>query len=140
MYSRVLKSSIYTNFDEEEREELVDLFKQTVGSIVILSDVLSTTALASLLHLPKRDVNEILRHMQAVLDVPDSLDLPVRPLRLSFRGFLLDKNRCSDLRFWVDEIQAHQKLANDRIRLIEKCLQQDICGQEDPDTLVTHRR
>lgn len=118
MYSQVLKSSIYTNYDEEEREELVDLFKQTVGSIVILLDTLSTTALTSLLNLPRRDVDEILKHVQAVLDVPDSLDLPVRLLHPSFRDFLLDKNRCSDLHFWVDERKVHRTLANYTIQLM----------------------
>jgi hypothetical protein len=136
MYSQVLKSSIYTNYDEEEQEELVDLFKLTVGSIVILSDTLSTTALTNLLNLPRRDVDETLKHVQAVLDVPSTPDLPVRLLHPSFRDFLLDKNRCSDLQFWVDEKQAHQKLADDCIRLMSNSLKQDVCRQEAPGTLV----
>jgi hypothetical protein len=111
----VVLRPIDTNYDEEEREELVDLFRQTVGSIVILSDTLSTTALTSLLNLPMTDVDEILKLVQAVLDVPDSLDLPVRLLHLSFRDFLLDKSRCSDIHFWVDERQAHQTLADDKV-------------------------
>ena len=99
MYSQVLQSSIYINYEEEDREEILNIFKQTVGSIVILSDTLSTTALTSLLDLLIRDVDEILKQLQAVLDVPDALDLPVRLLHPSFRDFLLDKNRCSDLHF-----------------------------------------
>ena len=136
MYSQVLKSSIYINYDEEDREEILDLFKQTVGSIVILSDTLSTTALTSLLDLPIRDMDEISKQLQAVLDVPDALDLPIRLLHPSFRDFLLDKNRCSDLHFWVDERQAHRTLADDCIRLMSKSLKQDVCGQEAPGTLV----
>lgn len=94
MYSQVLKSSIYRNYDEDEREEVIMLFKQTVGSVVILSDILSIPALASLLALPMRDVDEILKQVQALLDVPDSPHLPVRLLHPSFRDFLLDKERC----------------------------------------------
>ena len=138
MYSKVLKSSIYINYDEEDREEILDLFKQTVGSIVILSDTLSTTALTSLLDLPIRDVDEILKQLRAVLDVPDALDLPVRLLHPSFRDFLLNKNRCSDLHFWVDERQAHRILADDCIRLMSNSLKQDVCGQEAPGTLVAN--
>ncbi|OBT38470.1 hypothetical protein VE00_11134 [Pseudogymnoascus sp. WSF 3629] len=97
-------SAIFTNYDEEDREEVLDPFKQTVGSIVILSDTLSKTALASLLGLQMDEVDEILKQLQAILDVPDALDLPVRLLHPSFRDFLLDKGRCNDLQFWIDEI------------------------------------
>jgi hypothetical protein len=135
MYSQVLKSSIYANYDEEEREEVVDLFKQTVGSIVILSDTLCTTALAGLLNIPRGDVDEILKHVQAVLDVPDSLDLPVRLLHPSFRDFLLDKQRCHDERFWVDEKKAHETLAESCLRLMSKNLKRDICDLRAPGTL-----
>jgi len=138
MYSQVLKSSIYMSYEEEDREEILDLFKQTVGSIVILSDTLSTTALTSLLNLSIRDVDEILKQLQAVLDVPDALDLPVRLLHPSFRDFLLNKNRCSDLRFWVDERQAHRTLADDCIRLMSNSLKQGVCGQDAPGTLVAN--
>jgi len=136
MYSQVLKSSISMNYDKEDREEILDLFKQTVGSIVILSNTLSTTALTSLLDLLIRDVDEILKHLQAVLDVPDALDLPVRLIHPSFRDFLLDKNRCSNLHFWVDERQAHRTLADDCIRLMSNSLKQDVCGQVAPGTFV----
>jgi hypothetical protein len=83
---------------------VLDPFKQTVGSIVILSDTLSKTALASLLGLQIDEVDEILKQLQAILDVPDALDLPVRLLHPSFRDFLLDKGRCNDLQFWIDEM------------------------------------
>jgi len=83
-------------------------------------------------------VDEILKHMQAVLDVLSIPDLPVRLLHLSFGDFLLDKNRCSDLHFEVDERQAHLALADDCIRLMSNSLKQDICEQEAPGTLVAN--
>jgi hypothetical protein len=136
MYSQVLKSSVYINYEEEDRQEVIDLFKQTVGSIIILSDTLSRAALASLLGLQMSEVDEILERLQAVLDVPDTPDLPVRLLHPSFGDFLLDKNRCRDLNFLVDEMQAHQTLADRCIRLMSSSLKQDVCGQEAPGTLV----
>lgn len=54
-----MKSAIFTSYGDDDREEMLDLFKQTVGSIVILSDTLSTTAaLASLLGLQKSEVTK----------------------------------------------------------------------------------
>ncbi len=118
IYSQVLKSAIFRSYDEEDREEILDLFKQTVGSTVIISDTLPTTALTRLLGLQIGEVNEILKQLQAILDVPDALDLPVRLLHPSFRDFLLDKGKCSDLHFWVDETQAHQALAYNCLQLM----------------------
>ena len=62
-----------------------------------------------------------------------------RQLRLhhpSFRDFLLNKDRCNDPNFWVDEKQAHQMLADNCIRLMSASLHQDICRLDAPGTLV----
>jgi NACHT domain len=136
MYSQILKASIYKNYDEEEREEQLDLFRRVVGSIAILLDTLPTNALASLVDLPTRDMDDILKEVQAVLDVPDSIDMPIRMLHPSFRDFLLNKKRCSDLNFWIDERQAHHKLLDHCIRLLSKSLRQDVCRQGAPGAVV----
>ena len=63
-----------------------------------------------------------------------------RPLRLhhpSFRDFLLDKNRCGDSDFWVEEKQAHQMLADSCIQLMSTSLKKDICGVHSPGWLAT---
>jgi hypothetical protein len=135
MYSQVLKSSIYRNYNEDEHEEVIVLFKQTVGSVVILSDILSIPALASLLALPTRDVDEILKQVQALLDVPDSPHLPVRLLHPSFRDFLLDKERCLEVQFWIDEKKAHAKLAVDCLNVMSNALKRDICGLRTPEDI-----
>ncbi|OBT86395.1 hypothetical protein VE02_05285 [Pseudogymnoascus sp. 03VT05] len=136
IYYQVLKSAIFTSYDEEDREEVLDLFKQTIGSIVILSDTLSTNALTSLLGLQIGEVDEIIKQLLAILDVPDDLGLPVRLLHPSFRDFLLDKNRCKDLNFWIDESQTHRMLADRCIQLMSNFLKQDVCTLEAPGTLV----
>ena len=71
-----------------------------------------------------------------VLDVPDALNLPVRLIHPSFRDFLLDKNRCTNLHFLVDERQAHRTLADGCIRLMSNSLKQDVCRQVAPGTPV----
>jgi hypothetical protein len=49
IYTQVLKSSVIKNCKGQEKVRLSKGFKQTVGSIVILFDVLSAAALAELL-------------------------------------------------------------------------------------------
>jgi hypothetical protein len=132
IYNTVLKHVISPDYTDEEREELYSVLRHTLGSVVVLLSPLSTYSLSMLLHRSIEDVNQILGDLHAILDIPED---PIRPLRLhhpSFRDFLLDKNRCGDSNFWVDEKQAHRILANSCIQLMSTSLKQDICGVGSP--------
>jgi hypothetical protein len=116
IYLAVLNNSISLTYSDKEKEEVYDMLKHTLGSLVVLLSPLSTSSLSKLLHLPREDVDTIFNDLYAILDIPDD---PTRPLRLhhpSFRDFLLNKDRCGD--FWVDEKEAHQKLATGCIQLM----------------------
>ena len=108
-------------------ETLSVRFRQVVGSIVVLSEPLSCTALARLLDIEAKDIDVMLGHLRSVLDVPQSQELPVQLLQASFRDFLLSKERCSDLHFWVDEKKAHRVLADGCQRVMLRRLRKDIC-------------
>jgi hypothetical protein len=113
------------------------MLRHVLGSIVALFSPLSARSLSRLLHVPKEDVDQTLEDLHAIMDIPDD---PTRPLRLhhpSFRDFLLNKNRCRDPNFCVDEKEAHRTLAEDCIQLMLTSLKQDICGVGAPGTLVT---
>jgi hypothetical protein len=72
------------------------------------------------------------------VDVPkDDVAYFLRLHHPSFRDFLLDKDRCSDSHFWVDERQAHQTLAVKCIQLMSISLKLDICDIKAPGVLVT---
>jgi hypothetical protein len=130
IYLAVLKHSISSEYSDEEKEEVCDMLKHTLGSIVVLLSPLSTSSLSRLLHLQKEDVDRTFEDLYAILDIPDD---PTRPLRLhhpSFRDFLLNKDRCGD--FWVDEKEAHQLLATRCIQLMFQTLKKDICEMHAP--------
>jgi hypothetical protein len=130
IYLTVLKHSISSKYSDEEKEEVCDMLKHTLGSLVILLSPLSTSSLNRLLHLPKEDVDQTFEDLYAILDIPEN---PTRPLRLhhpSFRDFLLNKDRCGD--FWVNEKDAHQILATGCIQLMSQTLKKDICGMHAP--------
>jgi hypothetical protein len=130
IYLAVLKHSISSEYSDEEKEEVCDMLKHTLGSLVVLLSPLSTSSLSRLLHLPKEDLGRTFQDLYAILDIPDD---PTRPLRLhhpSFRDFLLTKDRCGD--FWVDEKGAHQILAAGCIQLMSQTLKKDICERHAP--------
>jgi hypothetical protein len=105
IYLTILKYSISSGYSDKEIEEVCNILKYILGSIVILLSPLSTSLLSRLLYLPKEDINRIFEDLYTILDIPKD---PTQPLRLYyplFRNFLFNKDRCRD--FWVDEKEVY---------------------------------
>ncbi|KIM93143.1 hypothetical protein OIDMADRAFT_184864 [Oidiodendron maius Zn] len=130
IYLTVLKHSISSGYSDEEIEEVYDMLKYTLGSIVVLLSPLSASSLSRLVHLPREDINRTFEDLHAILDIPKDPTRPLRPHHPSFRDFLLNKDRCGD--FWVDETKAHQMLAAGCIQLMSQTLKKDICEMHAP--------
>jgi len=135
IYLAVLKHSISSDYSDEEKEEAYNMLKYILGSTVVLLSPLSTSALSRLLQVSREEVDSTFNDLHAILDIPND---PIRPLRLhhpSFRDFLLSKDRCED--FWVDEKEAHQRLAISCIQLMSQALKKDICSMYAPGSQVS---
>ena len=137
IYITVLKSTIHEAYLEIEKEDRYSVLKQILSTIVLLYSPLSINSLSKLLYLPKEAIEGGLANLHAILDIPKNTDRLLHLHHPSFRDFLLNKNRCNDLNFWVDKRQAHRAIANNCIRLMSKSLKQDVCEQKAPETLVT---
>lgn len=139
IYTMVLKNSVGEELDQQEKQELYCLLRETLGTIVILFSHLPPGSLAKLLHINEGDIEQTLVEFHSILDISKDPNQPVRLHHPSFRDFLLDKNRCVDPNFWVDEKRAHQQLANGCILVMTSSLKQNICGADASDTHVTDR-
>ena len=137
IYAKVLSDSIRGDYDEDEKEEVFELFRKIIGAIVILFNPLFATALSELLNKPRLEVSQILSNLHSVLEVPENNVYPIRILHPSFRDFLLTKERCQDPQLWVDEKQMHLDLAKNCLRLISNRLKRDICGLHNPGAFTT---
>ena len=137
IYITVLSHSIPATCSDEEKLGLFGMLRHVLGSIVILLSPLSTKSLSGLLDIPKEDIDETLEDLHAILDIPNDDTHVLRLHHPSFRDFLLDKDRCDDLNFWVDQKQAHQMLADSCIQLLLTTLKEDICSVGKPGTLST---
>ena len=113
------------------------MLRQVLGSVVILFLPLSVYSLSRMLCVTKEDIDQALEDLYSVLDIPKDQNHPLRLYYPSFRDFLLDKRRCGDPCFQVDEKLAHQTLAYSCIRLMLTSLKQDICGLNTPGALIT---
>ena len=137
IYTQVLECSFKRVHDERDKQQLAEAFRQVVGAIIVLFEPLPTTALAGLLPARKETINMRLRHLRSVLDVTESQDSTVRLLHPSFRDFLLDKQRCHNQHFRVDEKKTHKVLTGSCLRLMSSHLKRDICDLQMPGTLAS---
>ncbi|KAH8674500.1 WD40-repeat-containing domain protein [Tricladium varicosporioides] len=138
IYITVLKQSTSLDYSDNEKEESYQMLKWVLGSIVTLFSPLSLSSITRMLYITKEDISLTLEDLHSILDSPTDPTHPIRLHHPSFRDFLLNKNRCKDLNFWVDEKQAHQTLADSCIRLMSSSLKQNICGLEAPGMLETN--
>lgn len=117
-----------------ERRVLIEEFQQVIGSIVILASPLSATPLDRLLGVPKGTVDSRTDLLHSVLSIPSRPDHPIRLLHLSFRDFLIDAEKRETNPFWVDEADAHKKLATRCLKLLSTGgnLKEDICNLQTP--------
>ncbi|KAF1937030.1 hypothetical protein EJ02DRAFT_306486, partial [Clathrospora elynae] len=122
---------------EDDKEEWLHAFRDVVGSIVVLESPLSTSSLACLLQVPQEEVKFRLDSLHSVLSIPNSQDVPIRLLHLSFRDFLVDPQKQGKSPFWVDEKITHKKLASRCLDLMSKAsgLRQDMCRLSGPGVL-----
>ena len=118
-----------------EKRDLVKDFKQAVGSIIILASPLSATSLDRLLGVPEGTVDSRTDLLHSVLNIPSRPDQPIRLLHLSFRDFLVDTEKRETNPFWVNEKDAHDKLATRCLKLLStgENLKKDICNLGTPE-------
>jgi hypothetical protein len=130
IYLAVLKHSISLDYSDKEKEEVCDMLKHMLRSIVVLLLPLSTSALSRLLQLSREDIDSTFNDLYTILDIPNDLTCQLCLHHPSFCDFLLNKDRCRD--FWVDEKEAHQILATSCIQLMSQILKKDICEMYAP--------
>ncbi|CAN9481224.1 unnamed protein product [Alternaria alternata] len=123
--------------EEDEKETWLRAFREVVGSIVVLQSPLSTASLTRLLRVSQDEIKCQLDFLHSVLSVPNSKDIPIRLLHLSFREFLVDPQKQGKSLFWVDEKSTHQKLASCCLELMSgpSSLHQDMCSLLEPGVL-----
>lgn len=116
-----------------KRDQVLQQFRDIIGSIAILASPLSTFALGELIGIPMRTIDNQLDSLHSVLSVPSSPKAPVRLLHLSFRDFLFDPEKRGKSLFWIDERQAHAEIAVKCLHVMG-CLKQDLCSVKAPGT------
>jgi hypothetical protein len=128
-------TQVVASEDDDRRESRILEFKRIVGSLVLLYDPLSASALMSLVRVLPREVVGVLRPLHSVLNIPQALDgrldleTPITLFHLSFRDFLIDSALKKENMFWIEAAEMHRQLGMHCIRLLASGgLKEDICG------------
>jgi hypothetical protein len=120
--------------DGEQKQQL----REMLQLIIVIFVPLPGTSVAAFLgfEMEDYDLRSLLLHLHAVLDIPSQMDDLVQPLHKSFHDFLLDRNQCGT-DFWIDETQAHAKIASRCIEIMsgKQGLRENICNLEYPGML-----
>jgi hypothetical protein len=119
-----------------KRNEIMDRFRNVVGSIVVLATPLSSSALSQLLGLPVKQVASTLNMLHSVLNIPLSPKQPIRLLHLSFRDFLLDPEK-EESPFRVNEKETHSRLVTHCLRTMSAALRVDVCNVGHPGASIS---
>ncbi|KAJ9132530.1 HET-domain-containing protein [Pleurostoma richardsiae] len=117
-----------------EKQDVTDIFRKIVGSIVLLAEPLSTLSLANLISVSRAVVDDMMDLLHSVLSVPSKSTSPVRLFHLSFRDFLVDPGKRDTNPFWVDETATHSSIAASCLDLLSSSghLKKDICNLQVP--------
>ena len=135
MYIQILETSVIGDCNEKERDILARRFRDTVGSIIVLFDSLSAVVLARLSPALSQTISTTLDPLKSVLNVPEDRNAPIQLLHPSFRDFLVNKERCFDRHFWIDQEKAHHNIAEQCLCVMSKTLKRNICQLRTPGTL-----
>lgn len=137
MYLTILRVSVddTSALSDHERETLQERFNHVVGSIVVLQDGIPVEALALLLRMPMMNVKGTLHNLHSVIRYFQD-GRAIRLLHESFREFITDSKRCTELRFHVEPERAHKKLLEDCLETLKDHLKQDMCNARDPAATI----
>ena len=140
IYLPILDSVIVSEGDGSAEDRILD-FKRVVGTIVLLYDPLTASALAHLLDSGIGDIDRVLRPLHSVLNIPRAPDgkmdctTSITLFHLSFRDFLVYSALEKENKFWTDANETHRTIGKHCIRLLESgSLKEDVCGVVAPGT------
>lgn len=125
LYLIVLRDSLAPEYTTEEKVNQCKMLRLVLGTLTVQHLPLSVQALGQLLNIGKEGIERTIQDLHAILDIPKDEDGSLQLHHPSLRHFLLDRNRCTNVNFSIDEVKAHGVLALQCDGLMTRFVQQD---------------
>ena len=114
-----------------EHSELDSKVQSTIGTVVLLVNPLSPSAVAELIGLEVNQVKMILTLVQSLLILSEDPNCPVKPFHKSFPDFITDSSRCLNKRFYISPGALHYQLTINCLRLMNNTLEKNFLSLPD---------
>ena len=126
-----LYSSILQEAFGDDNLENDPVIRSILGAVVLATNPLSPSAIATLLGLEPEEVYPILLSLQSLLILQEDIDQPVRPFHKSFPDFITDPTRCTNPRFQVCSPDHHTELLHGCLETMNRELERNMCKLPD---------
>ena len=126
LYASILQDAFGAD-DPGDRPDV----RTVLGAVVLAINPLSPSSIAALLGFDAEDVSNLLSSVHSLLLLHEDVDQPVRPFHKSFPDFIVDPERCTNLRFQVCPSDQHSKLLVSCLELMNRKLERNMCQLPD---------
>ena len=128
LYMTILQEAFSDNDPEDDSR-----VRSVLGAVVLVTNPLSPSTIATLLGLDTEDVFPLLLPVHSLLLLQD-VNHPIQPFHKSFPDFITDPTRCANLRFHVSPPDHHMELLIDCLELMNQRLEKNMCKLPDSVT------
>jgi len=127
--------SLYTSvvlaaFHENDVEDSV-VVRSVLSTVVLVTNPLSPSAIATLTGFGCDQVQHVLQSIQSLLALPEDINYPVQLFHKTFADFITDPTRCTDARFCIPPDRHHIELVLRCLELMDKSLEKNVCSIPD---------
>lgn len=123
LYLTVLEKAVAAS--EASAARVVQRVRKVLAALILLQTPVNAHTLSKLLDEDLYDIQQDIKHLSAVLLIPDKADDSITIFHLSFLDFVT--TRCSDERFRVDPQVYHALLSRCCLAAMSRCLKYDVC-------------
>jgi WD40 repeat protein len=129
LYTSILQQA----FGDEDPEEDPRV-RSALGAVVLTSNPLSPSSIATILSFNTEAVFSRLSSIHSLLILQEDVNLPVLPFHKSFPDFITDPIRCINKRFHISPPDHHLELLVGCLNLMGQRLEENMCGLPDAVT------
>ena len=126
LYTSILQEGFGGDGPEDDAKT-----RSVLGAVILATNPLSPSTIATLLELDAEDVLLLLSSASSLLLLREDANHPVRPFHKSFPDFITDPARCTNKRFHIFPPDHHTQLLVGCLGLMNQALEKNMCKLPD---------